>query len=57
LDTVGHAKYIIQKDPITNTNSSTFLDFFILICNCLLGILLNLNPYQYHRRHWLVTTG
>jgi hypothetical protein len=40
LDAAGYAKYIIQMNPITNTNSSTLLVFFILVCNCLLGILL-----------------
>ena len=31
--------------------------FIFFICNCLLGILLKLNPYQCHGLHWLVKTG
>ena len=46
-----------SKGPLYQYQQRHIPWFLILFCNYLLGILLNLNPYQYHRRHWLVTTG
>jgi len=48
-------RHIIQLNPITNTKSGTLL-VFILVCNCLLGILVKFDPYQYQRRYGFVTT-
>jgi hypothetical protein len=53
---IAMRRHVRTSDLIIWIPTAVHSLFFILICNCLLGILLKLNPYQYHRRHWLVTT-